>query len=179
MKRAERERILRQGVVKPETPRERRQRAGLEADLEGSPLLGKRLPLRLRNFRPSTEGYLASLGGPLPYMLRLREIEERTAAHEQALEEAWRRVASESDGDAASFAQRWQGVAERWSFFEVNDLIARHNRWYPAESRLPMDPRRGDYAFVNGRDYRLEPLAAAWVLERFPADLSSAKGAVP
>ena len=76
--------------------RRRRASAGswpaLAADLEGSPLVGKPLPLRLRNFRPSAEGYLASLGGPLPYMVRLREIEERTAGHEQALGEAWRRA---------------------------------------------------------------------------------------
>jgi hypothetical protein len=58
----------------------------------------------------------------------------------------------------------------------LNDLIDRHNRWYPVESRLPMDPRTGDYARVNGRDYRLEPLDAEWVLERLPADLSSATG---
>ena len=42
----------------------------------------------------------------------------------------------------------------------MNDLIERHNRWYPVEARLPMDPRRRDYALVNGRDYRLEPLDA-------------------
>ncbi len=32
-----------------------------------------------------------------------------------------------------------------------------------------MDPRRGDFALVNGRDYRRRPLDAEWVLERFPA----------
>ena len=42
-----------------------------------------------------------------------------------------------------------------------------------------MDPRTGEYALVNGRDYRLEPLDAAWVLERFPADLSSVPVAGP
>ena len=42
-----------------------------------------------------------------------------------------------------------------------------------------MDPRRGDYALVNGRDYRLDELDAAWVLERFPAELSSVKAALP
>ena len=52
----------------------------------------------------------------------------------------------------------------------MNDLIARHNRWYPVEARLPMDPRRGDFALVNGRDYRRRrTLDAEWVLERFPA----------
>jgi hypothetical protein len=57
----------------------------------------------------------------------------------------------------------------------VNDLIDRHNRWYPAESRLPMDPRRGDYALVNGRDYRLAPLGPEWVLDRFSPDLATAR----
>ena len=42
-----------------------------------------------------------------------------------------------------------------------------------------MDPRRGDYALVDGRDYRLEPLGAGWVLERFPTDLSSATADEP
>jgi hypothetical protein len=59
-------------------------------------------------------------------------------------------------------------------FYEINDLIDRHNRWYPVESRLPMDPRRGDYALVNGKDYRLAPLDSGWILERFPAELGSA-----
>jgi hypothetical protein len=67
------------------------------------------------------------------------------------------------------FADAWRDEVARWSFDEVNDLIARHNRWYPTESRLPMDPRRGDFVLVNGRDYRLRPLDARWVLERYPA----------
>ena len=177
VKRAERELILRQGVVKPETPRERRQREALIQDLEGSPLRGRPLPLRLRNFRPNADTYLASLGGPLPYMLRLRRIAEQTEGHEEALGEAWRAVAAECEGDAAAFARRWRETAERWSFHEVNDFIERHNRWYPAESRLPMDPQTRDFALVNGQDYRCRSLDAAWVLERFPASLSSAKAA--
>ena len=64
-------------------------------------------------------------------------------------------------------------------FDDLNDLIDRNNRWYPAESRLPMDPRTGDYALVNGRDYRLELLDADWVLERLPAELSSVPVSVP
>jgi hypothetical protein len=74
-----------------------------------------------------------------------------------------------SDG-VEEFAASWQERAAHWSFDEVNDLIDRHNRWYPVESRLPMDPRTGDYALVNGRDYRLSALDAAWVLDRFPPE---------
>lgn len=84
MDRRERERILRQGVVLPETPRRRRELAALREDL-------------------------------------------------------------------------------------TEQLIDRHNRYYPVEARLPMDPRTGDYVLVNGRPYRRQPLDVSWILERFPA----------
>jgi hypothetical protein len=56
----------------------------------------------------------------------------------------------------------------------VNELIDRHNRYYPAEARLPMDVRSGDFALLNGRSYRRERLDSSWVLERFPAVLAAA-----
>ena len=168
MEKAERDAILRQGVVLPETPRDRREHAALEEDLRSIPLRGQRLALRLRNFLPLADAYLAATRGPMPYMLRLREIEQQTADHEERLYDTWRALAEDSGGDARGFAPAWWQVAERWPFLTVNDLIERHNRWYPIEARLPMDPKTGDYALVNGRDYRLEPLDAAWVLERFP-----------
>ena len=174
MRQEEREALLREDVPRVQTARERRQLEGVAEDLRSSPLRGRPLPLRLRNFRPAAEGYLASLGGPLPYMVRLREIEAMTAEHERAL-------AAERDRLAAEVPERfddaWRTLVGAWSFDEVNDLIARHNRWYPVESRLPMDPRTGDYALVNGRDYRLAALDAEWVLERFPASLEEALAA--
>ena len=169
MEKAERDAILRQGVVLPETARDRRELAGLEEDLRSLPERGKPLRLRRTNFRPSAESYLAAGRGPLAYMLRLRAIETQTADHEQRLREAWQGLAEACDEDEARFAELWRAEAAAWSFDEVNDLIDRHNRWYPVESRLPMDPRTGDYALVNGRDYRLPPLDADWVLARFPA----------
>ena len=77
------------------------------------------------------------------------------------------------------FRHEWTVRVRALRFDDLNALIDRHNRWYPVESRLPMDPRRGDYALVNGRDYRLEPLDADWVLERFPAKFSSVPVSAP
>ncbi|HEY7793398.1 MAG TPA: hypothetical protein VIA10_05270 [Gaiellaceae bacterium] len=165
MRRRERERIMRQGVVLPETPRDRRNLSGLEEDVRDSPLRGEPLPLRLRAGRSDPSAYLASLGGPRPYMTRLREIARLTAEHEAALAEARDLVRDES---------AWRRLAATWDFGEVNDLIERHNRWYPVEARLPMDPRTGDYALVNGQPYSKPPLDATWVLARFPARPSPA-----
>jgi hypothetical protein len=175
----ERDAIFRQQVVLPETPRQRRELAALAEELRSMPSYGKPLRLQLRNFAPSAETYLASTGGPLPYMLRLHEIEVQIAEHETALGEARTRIADECGHDGRAFARRWRSLAARWSFDEVNDLIERHNRWFPAEARLPMDPRTGDFVLVNGRDYRLAPLERSWVLERFPPTLSPALASAP
>jgi hypothetical protein len=169
VEKAERDAILRQGVVLPETPRRRREREALEEELQAPELRGMPLSLRLTNFRPMADSYLAAARGPLAYMLRLREIETKTREHEERLEGAWRALALECGEEVTRFAREWREVAARWSFDEVNDLIERHNRWYPTESRLPMDPKTGDFALLNGRDYRLAPLDGDWVLERYPA----------
>jgi hypothetical protein len=169
----ERKEILGDWGVRGENARERHERIALERDLEGSPLVGKALRSR-PSLRPSVESYVASLGGPLHYMVRLREIEAETVAHEHALEQAWRELAAACAGDPSRFARRWLRRAERWNFATVNDLIERHNHWYPVEARLPMDARTGDFVLVNGVPYRRRPLDARWVLDRFPAEVAAA-----
>jgi hypothetical protein len=166
MRQDEREALLREDAPRAQTARERRELQSLHEDLDASPLRGSALPLRLRNFRPEADGYLAALGGPLPYMLRLREIERLTEALDHALQTERELLARTLSPEA--FPAAWRAVAHAWRFDEVNDLIERHNRWYPVESRLPMDPRRGDYVLVNGRDYRLRPLDGDWALARHP-----------
>ena len=147
--------------------RERRESERLATDLEGSPLAGKPLRLRKRNFSPSVEGYALSIAGPPAYSQRLRQIEDEIGEHEDRLREAWRSVRRE-ERDPLERQRRWRVVAERWNFHAVNDLIEKHNRWYPIEARLPMSPRTGDFVLVGGKPYRIEPLDAAWVLRRFP-----------
>ncbi len=166
MRQDERDALLREDVSRAQTARERRELESLREDLDASPLRGSPLPLRLRNFRPEADGYLASLGGPRPYMLRLREIERLIEAHDDALEAERALLARRLSPQR--FPAAWRAVAHAWQFDEVNDLIERHNRWYPVESGLAMDPRRGDYVLVNGRDYRLRPLDGEWALSRHP-----------
>ena len=69
---------------------------------------------------------------------------------------------------------RWRRSPARWDFAEVNDLIERHNRWYPVEARLAMDPRSRDFVKVGGRDYRREPLDAGGSSRAFPRRLEPA-----
>ena len=161
---------MRQGATRPETPRDRREREALAEDVQGNPLAGEPLRRRLRNFRPDADAQIAALGGPLAWMRRLRAIEAAIELHEQRLAEAWDELETESGAGTKRFQHEWSALADGWDFGDVNDLIERHNRHYPAESRLPMNPRTGDFVLINGRPYTREPLAAAWVLARFPPD---------
>jgi len=174
MEERERKRLLGAWGVRPENDRERREREVLERDLAGAPYRGHRIRLRPNPFGPATDSYVTSLGGPLPYMVRLREIEAETVEHERALAAAWLELAAECAGRPDRFARRWRALAARWNFVAVNELIERHNRWYPTEARLPMDLRTRDFALVNGQHYRREPLGPGWVLRHFPASLDAA-----
>jgi hypothetical protein len=171
MDKRERQLILGEAGAGADDPREHAGRRQLEDELEGSPLRGRPLPRRTRYFAPSVDRIVAAMGGPLPYMQRLREIELRTARDLEALTERWQEIAEQAAGDPAAFARAWRAVAARWSFYSVNELIDRHNRFYPAEARLPMDPRTQDFVLVNGERYDRRPLDAQWILARFPADL--------
>jgi hypothetical protein len=72
--------------------------------------------------------------------------------------------------DPRERGRRWRELVAGWNFHGVNDLIEKHNRWYPVEARLAMNPRTGDFVLVGGKPYRREPLDAAWALRRFPPD---------
>src|SRR6478609_6220414 len=158
-----------QGATRPVTPREREERERLEADLESSPVRGTPLRQRVRNFRPDPESAVRALGGPTVWMRRLRAIEDAIDQHERKLGDARRTLAEELE-DPEAFEAAWRELASNWTFAEVNELIERHNRNFPVEARLAMDPRTRDFVRVNGRSYEREPLDAQWILERFPPD---------
>jgi hypothetical protein len=168
MDRRERESIMRQGATRPETPRDRRERAALEEDLRDNPVAGRPLRRRLRNFRPDASAQLTAVGGPLAWMRRLRNIELALERHEARLREAREELIAGANGDPGRFAREWRELVDSWDFGDVNALIESHNRNYPAESLLPMNPRTGDFVLVNGRPYTRNPIGRAWIVERFP-----------
>jgi hypothetical protein len=131
--------------------------------------VGKPLSQRARQAQRSVETYLA--GGVRPrWMERLVDVE---AGYKRAARQLGReRDALRARLGAEAFAARWRAVAAEapQRFAEHNELVAQHNAWYPIERDLPMDPRTQDYVLIQGRSYRREPIDAAWVLERFPAE---------
>jgi hypothetical protein len=160
MSRQRPEDVIGEWGIRDVTPTSQAERDALRDEAQLNPLVGKPLRRRIRRFRAEPDRYLASLGGPLPFMQRLRQIDDELEAITARLAQA-----HSERKDGAS----WRRLAARWDFGAINDLIERHNRYYPIEARLPMDPRTRDYVTVGGRSYRREPLDARWILDRFPS----------
>jgi hypothetical protein len=152
--------IIGEWGIRDVTPPSAAERDRLADEHELNPLTGKALRRRIRAFGAQAHTYVASIAGPPLYMQRARLIDDETKRHQERLVEAY--------GLFGDDPAEWRRVAERWNFTEVNDLIERHNMWYPIEARLPMNPKTKDYVEVGGRPYRREPLDAAWILEQFP-----------
>jgi len=83
-----------------------------------------------RNFTLSLEQRLQAYTQGVPsYMRRRRRIEDL----EQQL--LGKLAAAEAPAETAASAELTAGLAQ------LNDLIDRHNRYYPIEARLPIDVR--------------------------------------
>jgi hypothetical protein len=124
----------------------------------------------------STEARMAALaiGGAPAWSRRLLRIDTLVDEALVELAAAWRLLAQAWRDEPAAFAAEWHDYASRVDFTPVNELIHRHNLYFPAEANLAMDVHTGDFIGLGGGDYRRQPLGAAWVLERFPADLELA-----
>ena len=138
-------------------------------DLDERDGLGRPLGRRARHAQRSVEAYLKAGGRP-QWMERVMEVDRRIAAERRRHELAYRELRAACGEDAEAFAVRWRERAAGWSFDEdLNELIGRHNDWYPIERDLPMDLRTRDYVLINGRSYRRPVLDADWILREFPA----------
>ena len=115
-----------------------------------------------------------AIGGAPAWSRRLKRMDTLIDNARAELEAAWRALAAARRDAPRRFAAEWREQAARYDFSAINELVRRHNLYFPAEANLAMDPRTGDYIGIGGGDYRRYPLDGAWILERFPPDLSVA-----
>ena len=125
----------------------------------------------LRNVA-TVERYLQA--GVVPrFIERSNQIESGIHRHRKRLERAYEWAQEHNGDDPDEFAAYWRNVAEHWRFDDINELIDEHNRWYPAERRLPLNPRTGDYLTIGNRDWRRRRLDTGWILEQFPLETAA------
>jgi hypothetical protein len=109
----------------------------------------------LRNFTLSVDERVRALtiGAPA-YAIRKRKIEDAEEQWVALLVELREKL--EASGVApADVEHALRRKAETFDYRRVNDLVAQHNRWYPVEANLRIDPKTGGY-LVYGRPWHPE-----------------------
>jgi hypothetical protein len=108
-----------------------------------------------RNFTIAVDERVRALvSGPPAYMRRLRAIEDLDERIVAALVEAWARA--EERGDAAEAAMR--AAVPRKLVARRDELVAKHNRFYPIEANLALHPRTGVLVDKKGSPWHpMEP----------------------
>jgi hypothetical protein len=102
-----------------------------------------------RNFTLATEERVRALvAGPPAFTRRLRAMEDLEAAIVHLL----------ASGEREAHA--------RWLLDRLNDLVSRHNRYYPIEANLPIDPRTGELLDRDGRHWKPKPARSLEDLRR-------------
>jgi hypothetical protein len=135
-----------------------------------------------RNFKISLEDRVRAMAaGPPAYAVRKRRIEDALARYDRTLGDVRDalRMAGATD---ERVAQKVRERARRLDLAATNKLIDAHNRYYPIEANLPIDPASGEYLLL-GEIWTMEPRVTVdsvvrAVLEA-EAPESSAKSARP
>jgi hypothetical protein len=136
-----------------------------------------------RNFSISTADQVRAAAGPPAYMRRRRHIEDLEASLREMVATAVARAGgvealrgSARGPDAAAVAavlSALEGsVAAVRCLRELNRLIAAHNRYYPIEANLPLDPV-SRLELDRGRPY--QPMPVVTLCDVF-ADMLAACG---
>ncbi len=131
----------------------------------------------IRNFSISTADYVRAAAGPPAYMRRKRHIEDLTASLGEAVAAAI--AGAGGDVDAARRAAG-ESVAIVKSLRELNRLIAAHNRYYPIEANLPLDPTTHQQLDRGVGEMRpWQPLAVVTLRDVFARVLSACGASAP
>jgi len=78
-------------------------------------------------------------------MVRKRAIEDLEEKHVRTLRKLVEQARSHHPDDAVAVAAEVEELARRIDLSRANELIDLHNRYYPCEANLPMDPPTGRY----------------------------------
>ena len=107
-----------------------------------------------RNFTLTTEDRVRAVAaGPPAYIRRRRAIEDLEEGIVRVLVEQCEEARSAGAGRAELAAHAHSNVP--WRALErLNELISRHNLYYPIEANLPVHPRTGELMERSGEPWR-------------------------
>lgn len=137
-------------------------------------LKGKPLKLPQMNFKISLEKLVQSMYGPPWYALRARQVEDKVDGLMNKVAKEYKNMIDTLGMNAEIFAQQWKEYIGSLQLEELNDLIERHNIYYPVEANLSIDLKTEGFLVGSTAWEPKEKITTGGLLERFPPDIDIA-----
>jgi len=136
-------------------------------------VIGKPLNIPEVNFTIPLEKKVQALSGPPYYAMRARQIEQLTDQLMEDLAVQYRDMIKKFVHRPEVFAVKWRESIDSLELDTINDLIERHNEYYPIEANLAMDPRSGVTMLGPVPWEPKEKVTIESLLQQFPADTTA------
>lgn len=112
--------------------------------------------------------------GPPHYATRARRIENITQKLMEDLAIEYASMLNIFGEDPEVFAQQWKKLISSLELDELNDLIDKHNAYYPMEANLQIDPVSGAPLIGSVPWKPTERISVEGLLKRFPLNMTAA-----
>lgn len=163
-------RLRRFGRGRVDSPREAAAAARLDREAREGTLAGKPLVLHARPFYLDTTAYLRAAAGPPAWSTRLARIQRLRADLKERVHSAWNEHVAGAAPQAPEAGMAWSCFVESLDLGPINDLIEKHNAYYPLEAGLRMEWPSGRYLVPRGMEYPMSPVTRESLLSLDPRD---------
>lgn len=160
-------RLWHRGGKRVDSPRERNLAARLDQASPSGASEPRRLSIHSSPFAIDVAAYLRAAAGPPAWSRRLVRIQQLEADLRLELQSAW-------EDHRARFADRPYLLRDSWNehlnqvdLSAVNELIDKHNLYYPIEAGLRMQWPSGRYILPSGVQFPLPRLTVDRLLAEF------------
>jgi hypothetical protein len=123
-------------------------------------------------FKISLAERMRAAAGLPAFIRRKRRIEDLEQATLQALDEIYEDALGEAQGDRGAALEAFRARARELDLGLINDLVDRHNRYYPIEANLPIDVQTGQVMMGSEPWEPLEPVTCDGLVARVLAGRS-------
>jgi len=121
------------------------------------------------NFKISLADRIRAAAGVPAFVRRKRRIEDLEDALLAALDEIYQDAQREYLDDPQAAEQAFLQAADKLDLRLLNDLIDRHNRYFPIEANLPCDIQTGQFLHLGEPWHPLPMATLSSFIERFKA----------
>jgi hypothetical protein len=162
--------FIRRGGRRVDSPRERNLASRIDRAIGDSAESARALTIHASPYTLEVTDYLRAAAGPPAWSQRLARIQQLTAEMFELLGFALVDHRARYRGRPLDLQAAWRQYLDSIDLEPINELIDKHNLYYPTEARLRMQWPSGRYILPSGMEYPLPRLSVANLLTQFPCE---------